>query len=221
MRKSLFITLEGGEGVGKSSLVPRLAAFFEQRGTQVLCTREPGGTLLGEAIRRLLLEVKKDVRIYSTAELFLFLAARSQHLDELIMPALEQGKVVLCDRFNDSTIAYQGIARGLGGEYVADLCKKACRGKEPDLTLLLDAPVQIGLQRTRNVHKENAAAGSMDRIEAETVAFHEAVRQALLKCAEKEPGRFIVIDASKTQDEVCSSAINLILQRLDELCLNM
>ncbi len=213
LKKGLFITFEGGEGAGKSSLIAAIAKLFESKGITVRCTREPGGTPLGESIRRLLLESKENVLIDSTAELFLFLASRSQHLEEVILPSIENGWVVLCDRFNDSTIAYQGSARGLGVEYVQKLCQLACHGREPDMTLLLDVPVEVGLKRTRAAHKENAAEGMVDRIESEAMTFHQKVRDALLMRAKQDPQRCVIIDASQSQEAVLKSAISSLSDR--------
>lgn len=214
MKNGIFITFEGGEGAGKSSVLAHIAAALRMEGYEVLCTREPGGTPLGEQIRHWLLDNKKSVQIGDTAELFLFLAARAQHLDEVIRPALKRGYIVLCDRFNDSTIAYQGAARGLGKEYVENLCRQACHETLPDLTLLLDVPTDIGLSRTRSASKENAQAGEMDRIEAEKREFHETVRNTLLDLAAKAPQRYLVIDAGQPLQMVQEETKNKILKSL-------
>jgi dTMP kinase len=214
MKNGTFITFEGGEGAGKSSVIAHIAAALRLEGFEVLCTREPGGTPLGEQIRHWLLDNKQTVQIGDTSELFLFLAARAQHLAELIRPALKRGYIVLCDRFNDSTIAYQGAARGLGVEYVEKLCRLACHDTLPDITLLLDVPTEAGLQRTRAASKENAKAGEVDRIESEKKEFHEKVRQALLALAAKEPDRYLVIDASQTLHHVQQEAKDKIFKSL-------
>src|SRR6187431_1687241 len=147
MKRGIFITIEGGEGAGKTTLIESLYQHLLGLGREVLKTREPGGTPLGEEIRKILLHSTGPVSPY--AELSLFLASRAQHISELIAPALAAGKVVLCDRFNDSTIAYQGMARGLGMEEVAAVCRFICAGLEPQLTLYLDIDPAVGLSRAK------------------------------------------------------------------------
>jgi dTMP kinase len=150
--KALFITFEGGEGAGKTTLIDSIARQLAASHYYVVKTREPGGTHLGEHVRTLLLHDHTDQPLSSYAELFLFLAARAQQLDEVIRPALEERKIVLCDRFNDSTIAYQGIARGLGLEQVAELCGLVCRETQPHLTFYLDIDPSLGLARAKREH---------------------------------------------------------------------
>lgn len=203
-----FITLEGGEGSGKTTLLHQLAAFLTQRGYEVLTTREPGGTHLGETIRDWLLHQDPSLSIGHQAELLLFLAARAQHIEEKILPALESGKIVLCDRFNDSTIAYQGAARGLGVKYVKEMCDLVCGDVEPQLTLFLNVTPEVGLSRSRNVHKEHSSSGELDRIESETLTFHKKIQQALELLAKNEPFRIFAIDANKSQQYVFKEAIN-------------
>lgn len=210
--KSLFITLEGGEGSGKSTLIDKLETEFRKSARPVVKTREPGGSSLGEQMRHWLLSAKGSVPISSYAELFLFLAARAQHLEEVIKPALSQGKLILCDRFNDSTIAYQGYARGLGVDLVERLCDLVCQGVMPDLTFFLDVDPKEGLRRTRKAHKEHASSGEVDRIESEELSFHERVREGMLKQARKYPERIVVIDASKSSDQVFRE-VNQYLQK--------
>jgi dTMP kinase len=203
---SLFITIEGGEGAGKTTLIEKLATVLESRGYEVVKTREPGGSRLSNHIRQWLLNREADLPIGYKAELLLFLAARAQHLDELIKPALEEGKVVICDRFNDSTVVYQGLGRGLGMDYVSQLCDLVSENKIPDITLFLDVEPQVGLMRTRNAHKENARQGEVDRIEAERLDFHERVRQGFLRLAKQYPERIHVIDANQGVDAVFRQA---------------
>lgn len=199
MRESGYlISFEGGDGAGKSTLIEGLYTDLVQRGIPVFQTRAPGGTLLGEGIRSLLLDKKYSLNARS--ELFLFLADRADHLEKVIFPALSEGKVVLCDRFNDSTLAYQGVARGLCVETVRSLCLFATDGKIPDLTFYLDVPPAIGLQRT--LHK----TGEADRIEAEPLAFHEKIRQAFLQIAEEEPQRVRVLDATQSPLQLLQQA---------------
>lgn len=205
--KGHFITLEGGEGSGKTTLLHQLATFLVQRGYEVLTTREPGGSDLGETIRNWLLHQDASVSIGHKAELLLFLAARTQHLEEKILPALQAGQVVLCDRFNDSTIAYQGGARGLGIQYVQELCDLVCGSMTPQLTLLLNVSPEIGLARSRGMQKEHAAAGELDRIESETLAFHHKIQDTFELLAKKEPLRIYTIDANGSQAHVQREAI--------------
>lgn len=204
--KGFFITLEGGEGAGKSTLMDRLVHALQEGGRHVVKTREPGGSKLGEFIRQWLLDRDIHVNVGKKAELLLFLAARAQHIEELIEPALSNGQVVICDRFNDSTIAYQGVARGLGATLVEQLCGLVCDKVKPDLTLFLDLDPVVGLARTRNAIKENAGKGEMDRIEAESISFHAMVRQAFHMLAQEQPDRIVMIDANHSQEEVFQMA---------------
>lgn len=208
--KGHFISLEGGEGSGKTTLLHQLAAFLTQQGYDVLTTREPGGTHLGETIRNWLLHQHASPAIGTNAELLLFLAARAQHLEEKIIPALQEGKIVLCDRFNDSTIAYQGGARGLGIDYVQNLCHLVCRGLTPQLTLFLNVSPEVGIARTRKVHKEHSPNGELDRIEAEHLSFHHAIRDTFLKLAKREPLRIMILNADKSQAHVLKEAIKAV-----------
>lgn len=196
-----FITLEGGEGAGKTTLMQALSLHLNKREIPILRTREPGGTKLGEAVRHLLLHYEAPVSPF--AELSLFLASRAQHVAELIEPALQSGKWVICDRFHDSTIAYQGGARGLGMEKVAEFCYFVSGGLKPDLTLYLDIDPKIGLSRAK---KERA----QDRIESEKLAFHEKIRQSFLKIHAQDPKRFHLLDASLSLDVVAKKAIAII-----------
>lgn len=205
--KGCFITLEGGEGSGKTTLLHQLAAFLTQHGYDVVTTREPGGTHLGETIRNWLLSQDSSLPIGHKAELLLFLAARAQHIEEKILPALQAGQIVLCDRFNDSTIAYQGGARGLGIKYVQKLCCLICGSAEPQLTLFLNVSPEVGLVRSRSVHKEHAVGGELDRIESEDLIFHRKIQKALEFLARKEPLRIYTIDANKSQAHVRKEAI--------------
>ena len=209
----LFITIEGGEGSGKTTLINSLEELFLSWGLAVVKTREPGGTLLGNEIRSWLLNHHESIKIGAQAELLMFLAARCQHIEEIIAPAIAAGKVVLCDRFNDSTIAYQGIGRGLGLSFVQNLCKTVCGSVVPDLTFYLDIDPRIGLQRTKRLKKENAAAGEVDRIEAEKIEFHDSVRKAFSDIAEGEPDRFMIIDALLSQESVAQACKKILSVR--------
>jgi dTMP kinase len=197
--EGLFITLEGGEGCGKTSVCDRLAGVLQERGHQVLKTREPGGTRLSEHIRALLLNPKQEFPIGGKAELLLFLAARMQHWEESILPALRAGKIVLCERFNDSTVAYQGCARGIGLEFVEKLCHLIF--EVPDFTLLLDMDPIEGMHRKTKQKKET------DRFEQEDMQFHNEVRRAFLYLADEYPQRIAVLDAALPLDEVIRKAI--------------
>ncbi len=194
-----FITFEGGDGVGKSTLIDKIYQYLTSCGNNVFQTRAPGGTEIGKEIRNLVLH-KHDARLSTRCELLLFLADRAQHVEEKIIPALGEGKLVLCDRFNDSSVAYQGGARGLTPEVVRDLCHFACNGLQPDLTLYLDLDPEIAFERVKK------AGMTKDRIESETLAFHQKIRAAFQQIAKEEPQRFILLDASQTPEEVYSQA---------------
>ena len=165
--KGLLITFEGGEGAGKTTLIEKLYEDLKQRGCSVIKTREPGGTEIGKEVRNWLLH-SRNVPLGKRTELLLFLADRAQHVDELILPALSQGAIVLCDRFNDSSVAYQGGARGIDLESVKELCAFACDRLVPDLTLYLDLDPEIGFARNQKSRQ------GKDRIESETLAFPSA-----------------------------------------------
>lgn len=200
-----FITFEGGEGVGKSTQIDRLAERLRAAGREVVVTREPGGTELGRAIRSLLLDPSGHVT--ARAEALLYAADRAHHVETVIQPALAAGKVVICDRYADSTFAYQGAGRSLDAERVRQIMGFAVGGRWPDLTILLDADPRIALARARG-------EGSGDRIEAEGLAFHDAVRRGFLALAAAEPQRFAVIDASASLDEIESRVAAVVGERL-------
>lgn len=212
--KGFFITLEGGEGSGKSTLLAQLTDEINKRGYEVVSTREPGGSSLGETVRQWLLHRNGSLHICNEAELLLFLAARAQHIEEVIRPALKAGKVVLCDRFNDSTIAYQGVARGMDLKHVRQLCHLVCQEIEPALTLFLDVDPMQGLLRTKRLTKEHASSGEFDRIEAEKLEFHEKVREAFRAIAKREPFRVYRIDANLPQQHVFKEAVRAIDEML-------
>jgi len=200
-RRGFFITLEGVEGAGKSTLGELLRNRIASDGTEVVLTAEPGGDVVAERIRKLVLDSVNVIT--DRAELLLFEAARAQHVDNVILPALARGSVVICDRFTDSSIAYQGYARGIGAKTVQMLNDYATRGLKPDLTILLDISARVGLKRMRRT----------DRLSSEGIAFHIAVRDGYLSAAESEPDRFVVIDASKGVDEVLQIAMDAINNR--------
>jgi len=197
----MFITLEGIEGSGKTTQIGRLVGFLEERGTECVATRQPGGTLIGEKIRSILLDPANSA-LESMTELLLYMADRSQHIYELIRPCLEAGKTVVCDRYFDATVVYQGFARGLNIELIQQLHQILFDDFKPDVTLLLDLAPQVGLQRAWQQLNTGQRSGHESRFEAETVAFHEKVRAGYLELARLEPGRFRIVDAAQSQDEV-------------------
>ena len=192
--KGKFITVEGIEGVGKTTNIDFIHQQLQAAGRDVVLTREPGGTPLAEAIRGLLLD-PAYTGMDSTCELQLMFAARAEHLAKVVWPALEQGQWVLCDRFTDATYAYQGGGRGIDGGVIARLEELVQGDFRPDLTLLLDVPVEIGLARA-------SKRGALDRFEQEKVAFFERVRNAYLEMAQRSPDRYRVIDASLPLNDV-------------------
>ena len=196
MLNSLFITLEGIEGVGKSTAVETVASTMISIGKDVLVTREPGGTSIGEQIREILLS-RRNERITPTTELFLLLAARNQHLQEVVIPALKLGKCVICDRYIDATFAYQGAGRKLGDALVSQANALIPDLAIPDLTLLLDATPELGLKRVE-------MRGLSDRFEIESNTFFENVRDCYLRRASEQPKRILLVDASRTLGEVTS-----------------
>ncbi|HET8789590.1 MAG TPA: dTMP kinase [Modicisalibacter sp.] len=208
LTRGRFITLEGGEGVGKSTNLGRVCDFLETRGIEVVRTREPGGTPRAEAIRGLLLDPSLDEPLADDAELLLVFAARAQHLELKIRPALARGAWVVCDRFTDATFAYQGGGRGIDAERIAVLETLVQQGLQPDLTLLLDMSVEDAQVRvtTRGMQR--------DRFERERGEFFAAVRESYLQRAEAAPQRFAVIDASRPLDAVGESIEQCLIQRL-------
>jgi dTMP kinase len=197
-----FISFEGGDGSGKSTQLRLLADYLSSQGRACLCTREPGGTNLGRMIRKVLLEVR-DESISSQTELFLYLADRAQHIQEVVQPALAGGKIVLCDRFTDSTLAYQGYGRGADLRLLREMNFMAGGGIIPDLTFLLDCPVDLALSRTaRRIQAQRSTESREDRFESEDVGFHERVRRGFKELARAEPERIRVLDASRSIQEV-------------------
>ncbi|HNR36676.1 MAG TPA: dTMP kinase [Candidatus Hydrogenedentes bacterium] len=203
--RGLFITFEGVEGCGKSTQAALLRAYLEARGRAVVCTREPGGTPIAEAIRRVLLDPAHGTMLPVT-ELLLYEAARAQHVGERIRPALAVGAVVICDRFTDSTTAYQCAGRGLGHDVVEPLHGIATGGLRPDITFVIDVPASLGLAR-------KAGMGTPDRIERETLAFHERVRAEYLRIASGDPGRVQIVDGTRDAETVAA----MIHGRIDTL----
>jgi dTMP kinase len=208
MRAGRFISLEGIEGAGKSTLARALETALGERGVSVLVTREPGGSPLAEQLRTLILE-RGSERITPAAETLLMFAARSIHVENRIRPALEQGHWVICDRFSDATRAYQGAGRGVDGELIETLADVVHRKFWPERTLLLDLPVEQGLERAR------ARRGGGDRFEDEDGRFFERVRARYLAIAAAEPQRVRLIDASQASQRVAQSALEALADLLD------
>jgi dTMP kinase len=210
MKRGRFITIEGGEGVGKSTQISAVRDLLSVRGLEVVVTREPGGTPRAERLREILLE-RSTEPMPPACELLLMFAARATHLENLIRPALERGAWVVCDRFTDATYAYQGGGRGVDPQQIALLERLVQRELQPDLVVLLDAPVELGEARAA---VRNAKAGSSDRFEQERREFRERVRAAYLERADAEPTRYSVVDASGDAATVTQAIGAAILSRL-------
>jgi dTMP kinase len=202
-----FITLEGGEGAGKSTQISRLAGELETAGLGVVLTREPGGSEGAEQIRKLLVE-GEVARWHPMSEALLHFAARVDHVDKVVRPALAAGNWVLCDRFADSTLAYQGYGHGLGPTAINELYRLVLGDFRPDLTLVLDLPVEVGLERA------GRRAGSEDRYERMAADFHQRLRDGFLAIAAAEPDRCAVIDANRSSDDVFTDLRGLVRDRL-------
>lgn len=190
-KKGFFITFEGPEGAGKSSQVERLASYLRNKGYECLLTREPGGTSLAEKLRQVVKSHRGPEKVHPETELLLMEAARAQHVRELILPALSAGKTVICDRFFDSTTAYQGGARNLDRSTIDELNMFAAAGRKPDLTFLMDLPPEEGFRRIASRKSEG-----FDRFENEKIDFHRSVRKAFLELAQAEPERIKIVDAA-------------------------
>ena len=196
----MFITFEGIEGCGKSTQTKRLVNRLRELAVPLVITLEPGGTAVGQKIRHILLD-SRNQHLSHLTELLLYAADRAQHVEEIIKPALEQEKWVLCDRFFDATTVYQGYARGLDMKLIATLNEKASPGILPDITFLIDCPVEIGLERALNRNRVQFQQGQ-DRFEREKTDFHESVRKGYLTMARKNPERFRVVDGELEADEL-------------------
>jgi len=203
--RGLFITLEGIEGSGKSTQIQFLAQRLRRLGYSVVQTREPGGTAVAETIRHTLLLSSSRELITPEAEVLLILAARAQHMAHLIVPALQRGAIVLCDRFSDSTFAYQGFARGLDLAWLRSANAVATNGRNPDVTLLFDLPVNVGLTRRQK------ARGKQNRLDRESERFHRLVRRGFLSLAAHEPRRITVIDANRPAQEIRADVAAFVL----------
>jgi dTMP kinase len=210
-KRGLFITFEGPEGSGKSTQLRRVAARLREQGKTVLETAEPGGTPIGMQIRRVLLD-SKNLEMAPTTELLLMFAARAQNVDEWILPALSRGEIVLSDRFTDSTLVYQGAARGLGAEVVYEVDRIACRGLVPDLTIVVDVETELGLKRA---HGRNKVTQDIEtRIDEQEIEFHRKVRDAYLRLASDELTRVKLIDGSRAEEEVEKDVWDEVLKAL-------
>jgi dTMP kinase len=207
-KRGLFITFEGPEGSGKSTQLRRLAARLRTEGRTVLETAEPGGTAIGMQIRRVLLDAKNH-ELRPTTELLLMFAARAQNVDELILPALSRGEIVLCDRFTDSSLVYQGVARGLGADVVYEVDRIACRGLVPDLTIVVDIATELGLERARMRNRNTQDVET--RLDEQAVDFHRKVRDAYLQLAADEPNRVKLVDGSGSEESVERDVWNAVL----------
>jgi len=204
----MFITFEGGEGAGKSTAIKRIVEKLTSEGYEIILTREPGGTPIAEEIRNVILD-KKNTAMDPRTEALLYAASRRQHLVEKVIPALKEGKLVLCDRFIDSSLAYQGGAREIGIDNVYNMNLFATEGMLPDLTILFDIKPEEGLARiAANSQRE------VNRLDVEKLAFHNKVRDSFHELAKKFPERFVIIDASKSPDEVFEESYKAIEDRL-------
>ena len=206
--KGFFITLEGPEGSGKSTQAVRLAAALKQAGYSVVHTREPGGTPLAEIIRHVLLSASSHESVTAETEALLILAARSQHVAHIIMPALQRGQIIICDRFSDSTFAYQGYGRNVNMQWLRKANDVASGGLSPDLTLLFDLPASVGLARRRK------ARGKQNRLDRESERFHRKVRRGFLALSRQSPRRITVIDATQQPDDIAIATQALVFKRL-------
>jgi dTMP kinase len=213
MSAGMFITLEGPEGSGKSSHMGPLSSWLESRKRVVFCTREPGGTPIGEQIRTIIHDLKNQ-EMHAHTETLLYQAARAQIVEEVIRPRLAQGMIVLCDRYADSTLAYQGFGHQQDLDEVRALIRYATGGLRPDLTLLLDVDVEVGLKRSSQRHTNG---GEWNRLDAYELAFHQRVRQGYLDLASREPGRWVVVDASNPWQEVQAALRQVIGERLNKV----
>lgn len=207
MKEGLFISLEGSDGAGKSTQITHIKAFFEEKGIEPIMTREPGGTSIGEKIREILLD-KDNAKMDPVTEMMLYASARAQIVRELIRPALAEGKVVICDRYVDSSIAYQAHGRELG-DMVAAVNAYAVDGLMPDLTIFLDLDPAVGRARIQGTNR-----GELDRLEREKLDFHYRVYEGFKSIAEKEGDRFVSIDAARGIEEIRDD----IYDRLEKLC---
>ena len=209
-----FITFEGVEGCGKTTQIKLLSDFLSTRGVRTVLTREPGGCPIADKIRTILLDAENSA-LSPLAELMLYSAARAQHVTEVIAPALEAGKVVLCDRFCDATVAYQSFGRGIDRTVIDTLNLQACQGVSPDLTVLVDCDPGVGLERARR-RIEASSGPREERFELEALAFHQRVRAGYLQLAIDQPNRFLIINGSDTIDDIFAAISTQVLTLIPE-----
>lgn len=210
-----FISFEGIEGCGKTTQIRLLDEHLRKTGYKTLLTREPGGTCISEKIRDILLS-PESCGMTPETELFLYAASRNQHIAEKIIPALSEGKIVLCDRYADATTAYQGAARRLHPDTICEVHKIATGGLWPKLTILMDLPAERGLERALARNAQQHANGVSDRFEREELSFHERVREGYLKIAREEPSRVMIVDATRTVEEISKVVINIVSEMLSK-----
>ena len=213
MKKPIFISLEGIEGSGKTTQMEKVASFLEERGLDVVITREPGGTEIGYEIRKILLNAQHG-KMADMTELLLFLADRAQHIEEIIRPALQAGKTVLCDRYYDATVAYQSASRGIDEGLIAQLHQTLFQNLLPDVTFLFDLDPKVGLERAwSRIHANQDEKEA--RFEKERETFHENVRAGYLKLAQRDPDRFVILDAAMPEETVFEEIKTALTQKLD------
>ncbi len=215
MANGLFITFEGIDGSGKTTQIRLLSERLRAEGRDVLETVEPGGTAIGQQIRRVLLDARNN-EITPHVELLLYFASRAQNVEQIIRPALAEGRVVVCDRFTDSTMVYQGIARGLGEQVVVDLHRIACGGLDPDLTLYLDIDLETSLGRARERNRQLAGEQAIEtRMDEQSIEFYGKVREGYRKLAEQQPDRVRSIDGDRSVEEIARDVWQVVRSRLD------
>lgn len=209
-----FITFEGIEGSGKTTQIRKAGDYLDTRNIPFIITEEPGGTELGSELRQILLN-RTSLHIVEKAELLLFAADRAQHIEEIVLPAMKGGKVVLCDRFSDATVAYQGYGRGLGLEFITVVNNFSSQSLTPDLTLLFDIPVETGLERIKKRASQMGKVPLDDRFESEKTEFHQRIRDGYLSLLRDEPDRIRLIDGSGTMDEVTQKVCHYMAELID------
>ncbi|MDF9867334.1 dTMP kinase [Bacilli bacterium PM5-3] len=209
MKKSFFITFEGPDGSGKSTIIKKVAKYLDKNNYEYVLTREPGGSNIAEQIREIILD-PKNVQLSASTEALLYAASRAQHFDEIIKPALDDSKIVICDRFLDSSLVYQGIARNLGVEEVLSINRFAIKDVLPDLTIFFDVDPVIGLERI-----QKSKVREINRLDLESVKFHQEVYDGYHKIIENDKKRFEIIDASQSIEKVFQDTIAAIKERYD------
>lgn len=210
----LFITFEGIEGCGKTTQICLLKDYLKQRSYAVVVTREPGGTQIGDSMRKMLLDAR-NTHIDSKTELLLYEASRAQHIKDVIRPALEQGCIVLCDRFTDATLAYQGYAQGIDKDFIESLNRFATDNLTPDFTILIDCPAEIGLKRAKDRNETTNQEVKEDRFEAKSIAFHQKVRLGYLEIAELNSNRIYLVDGREDPSIVHQEIRAAILKKME------